>query len=160
MVSLPETPARAQTAGHVRHFVAQHLQEPPDAVVAQRRTDENRHDQALLQVALQIVEYLIARRRNIGEQLFHQMLVVIGELFQHLEARFGLARLDLVVHVDQFGSGVLAIDIGALQREIDESRWRCRFPRSESGAARAAWARRSAGPRADRESRPSPCRSC
>ena len=107
--------------GHLRRFVAEHLQKPANAVVAERRTEQHRNDQALLKVALQAVEDLIARRHDIGEQLFHQMLVVIGELLQHLEAGFALARLDLVAHVDELGCGMLAIDVGALEREIDKS---------------------------------------
>ena len=47
------------------------------------------------------------------------MLVVIGELFQHRESRFLLAVF--VGDFHHLRRRVLAIDVGALQREIDES---------------------------------------
>ena len=108
-------------SGYVGRFVAERFEQPAYAIVAGRRPDEHGNDQALLQIALQVVEDFVARRRYIREQLLHEMLVVIRELLQHLVAGFAFASFRLVVHVDQLRSGVLAIDICALQREIDES---------------------------------------
>ena len=85
------------------------------------RTDQHRHDQPFRQFAAQIVAHFVARRLDVGEQFLHQVLVVIGELLEHLEARFLLAFLHSPFELDQLGWLVLAIDKGALEREIDEA---------------------------------------
>ena len=48
-------------------------------------------------------------------------VVVVGERLEHGEAGFGLAGAVLVPHVDHFARGVLAVDEGALEREVDEA---------------------------------------
>ena len=108
--------------------MAQHFQQSADSVVAGRRSDQHRNDKSLLQVLLQIVENFIPRGRNIGKQFLHQMLVIIGELFQHLIAGFIFADFHLVIHVDQLRSGMLAIDVSALERQIDEAADNSVFP--------------------------------
>ena len=99
----------------------QRLHQPQHAVLAQRRAQQHRADQALAQFAGEIVEHRIARRRNILEQLLHQRVVVIGELFQHREAGFLLAVEIAALQRHHLGGLVFAIDEGALQREIDEA---------------------------------------
>ena len=74
-----------------------------------------------LQLLDEVGEDLVARRLHVGEQLLHQLVVVVGELLQHLEARFRLALLDARRHLDHLGLGVLAIDEGALERQVDEA---------------------------------------
>ena len=76
---------------HARRFVAQRLQQPQHAVGAGGDADQHRADQAFAQFPGEIVEHLVARRRDILEQLLHQLVVVIGERLQHREARFLLA---------------------------------------------------------------------
>ena len=103
--------------GDFRGFVAQRLQHPPDAVIAFGRTDQHRHHQALREFPPEIAEDLFARRFDVGKQFFHQMLVVIGEPFEHREPRFLLGVL--VGDVDGFGRRVFAEGEGAFERQID-----------------------------------------
>ena len=58
---------------------------------------------------------------HVGEQLLHQLVVVVGELLEHGEARFLLALLDVRRHLDHLARRCGAIDEGALEREIDEA---------------------------------------
>jgi len=50
------------------------------------------------------VEHLVARRRNVFEQLLHQFVVVIGQRFEHGEARF-LAAIAFSPSSGTFGRG-------------------------------------------------------
>ena len=52
--------------------------------------------------------------------MLHQRVVVIGELLQHGEARFLFAVEIAAFQRNDLGRLVLAVDEGALQREIDE----------------------------------------
>ncbi len=61
------------------------------------------------------------RRLDIAEQLLHQFVVVVGQRFQHGETRSLLAIGDVAFERNDFGSGVLLVDKGALQREIDKA---------------------------------------
>ena len=115
---------RAETfggLGDAGRFMPQRLHQPQHAVFACRGTQQHRADQAFAQFAGEIVEHRVARRLDVFQQLLHQHVVVIGELFQHREARFLLAVEIAAVQRDHFGRLVLAIDKGALQREIDET---------------------------------------
>ncbi len=107
--------------GDARRLVAQRLQEPQHAVRAGGDAEQHRADLALAQLLGQIVEHLVARRLDVLEQLLHQLVVVVGERLQHREARFLLAARILALELDDLGGGVLLVDIGALQREIDEA---------------------------------------
>ena len=49
--------------------------------------EQHRADQAVAQFLGEIVEHLVARRLDVLEQLLHQLVVVVGERFQHREAR-------------------------------------------------------------------------
>src|SRR5258708_11844569 len=106
---------------HARRFMAQRLHQAQHAVLARSRAEQQRTDQPFAQFAGQIVEHSIPRRRYILEQLLHQRVVVIGELFQHREAGFLLAVEIAAFEGDDFGSLVFAIDEGAFQRQIDEA---------------------------------------
>ena len=101
-------------------LVTQRLEQAQHAVGAGGRSDQHRADDAVAQLLGEIVEYLVARRRNVLEQLLHQLVVVVGQLFQHAEARFALAFEMLVERHDLRGS-VLLVDERAFQREIDEA---------------------------------------
>src|SRR5258705_6829268 len=100
----------------------QRFHQAQHAVLARGRAEQHRTDQAVAQFAGEIVEYRVARRRNILEQLLHQRVVVIGELFQHREAGFLLAVKIAAFQRHDLGSLVFAIDKGAFQRQIDEAR--------------------------------------
>ena len=108
--------------GHAGRFMAQRLHQPQHAVLADRGAEQHRTDQPFAQLAGEIVEHRVARRRNVLEQLLHQRVVVVGELFQHREAGFLLAVEIAAFQRHDFGSLVLAIDEGAFQRQIDETR--------------------------------------
>ena len=107
--------------GNAGRFMPQRLHQPQHAVFARRRTEQHRTDQAFAQFAGEIVEHRVARRLDVLQQLLHQRVVVIGELFQHREARFLLAVEIAAFQRHDFGRLVFAIDEGALQREIDET---------------------------------------
>ena len=104
-----------------RRLVPQRLQQPQDAVAVLGRAQQHRHDQALAQVLGEIGEHLVARGLHVGEQLLHQLVVVVGELLEHLEARLGLALLHARRHLDHLGLRLRAIDEGALERQVDEA---------------------------------------
>ncbi len=99
----------------------QRLHQPQHAVLARRCAEQHRADQAFAQFAREIVEHGVARRLNVFKQLFHQRIVVIGELFQHREPRFLFAVEIAAIEIHDFGRLVLAIDEGAFQRQIDET---------------------------------------
>jgi hypothetical protein len=60
------------------------------------------------------------RRLDILEQLLHQLVVVIGQRLQHGEARFFLAVEVFTLELDDLRRRVLLVDVGALEREVDE----------------------------------------
>ena len=107
--------------GDVGRFMAQRLHQPQHAVLAHRGAEQHRTDQAFAQFAGEIVEHGIARRLDVLEQLLHQHVVVIGQFLQHREPRFLLAVEIAALERDDLGRLVLAIDEGALQRQIDET---------------------------------------
>ena len=99
----------------------QRLHQAEHAIGARGDADQDRADQPVAQLLGEIVEHLVARRRDVGEQLLHQLVVVIGERFQHGEARGLLALEILAGEIDHLGRGVLLVDMGALEREIDKA---------------------------------------
>ena len=101
--------------------MAQRLHQPQHAVLACGSSKQHRADQAFAQFAREIVEHRIARRLDVFQQLLHQRVIVVGELFQHREPRFLFAVEIAAFETDDFGRLVLAIDEGALQRQIDEA---------------------------------------
>ena len=104
-----------------RRLVAQRLEQAQHAVGAGGDADQHRADQAVAQLLGEIVEHLVARRRDVLEQLLHQLVVVVGERLQHGEARVLLAVEIVAFERDHLGRRVLLVDKGALEREIDEA---------------------------------------
>ena len=102
-------------------FVAQRLHQAQHAVFARGTAEQHRTNLSFAQLAGEIIEHRIARRRNVLKQLLEQPIVVIGELFQHGEPSFLLAIEIARFEIDHFRGHVLAIDECALQREIDEA---------------------------------------
>ena len=107
--------------GDARRLVPQRLEEPGDAMAAGRRAQEHRHDPPVAQFARQIVEDEVLRRVDVADQLLHQRVVIVGELLEHEIARLFFLREHARRHLDDAGRRGLAIDEGALEREIDKS---------------------------------------
>ena len=101
--------------------MAQRFQQPQNPVGTDRGSHQHRTHQPLAQFAREVVEHLVAGRLDVFEQLFHQLVVVICQRLQHREARrlFAIGRVAL--EPDHFGRGVLPVNKGTLQREIDET---------------------------------------
>ena len=127
-------PLTLRGARDFRRLVSESLQQTANTVVAFGRAEQHRHDLPFSELAREIGKHLIARRLDVGEQLFHQVIVVVGKLLQHLIARFVLAILHIGWDRDDFGCRVLAIDERALKREIDVRRTRASPP----GATKAS----------------------
>ena len=108
--------------GNARQFMAQRLEQPQNAVGARRRAHQHRTHQAFAQFAREIVEYLVARRLDVLEQLLHQLVVVVGKRLQHGEPRGFFAIGGVTFERNDFRRRVLLVDKGALEREIDETR--------------------------------------
>ncbi len=64
---------------------------------------------------------VVGRRLLLLEQHLHQVVVEVGELLEHLEARVRLTVGELGGDVDQLALLAVAVDVGALEREIDEA---------------------------------------
>ncbi len=103
----------------LRHVMAQRLEQPAHAIVGLGRADQHRHHQAFRQFAPEAAEHFVALRLDIAQQFFHQMLVIVGQLLQHLEAGFLLARIIGDIH--HLAGRMGAIGKGALQRQIDKA---------------------------------------
>src|SRR4029078_417150 len=76
---------------------------------------------AVAQFRGQVVEYLVLRRLDVAEQLLHQLIVMVRQRLQHGKARGLLAVDQVAFERHDFGGGVLLVDKGALQREVDEA---------------------------------------
>ena len=99
--------------------MAQGLEQAQNAVFVLRRAEQNRRDVAFHQFGAQILENLVRRRLHVRQEGFHEIVVIVGQLLHHLEAGFLLALLDLFGDVHDFRLGPLAVDVGALQGQID-----------------------------------------
>ncbi len=104
-----------------RCLVAQRLQQSQNAIAVLGRPEQDRGDQALAELARQIGKDPVARRLHIVEKLLQELVIIVGEALEH-----GKARLLLVLHhvlgdLDDLARRLRAIDIGTLEREIDEA---------------------------------------
>ncbi len=86
------------------------------------RSEQDRADETVAELLRQILEYLVARRLHVGKQLLHQLVVVVGKLLQHVEARLFLPLGHRLGELDDLGRRVVAVDEGAFRGEIDEAR--------------------------------------
>ncbi len=118
---IPGDPKARAHGGGIGRFVTQHFQQSANPVVAVGRSDQHRDNQPLLQVLLQIVENFVPWGSDVGEQFLHQLLVIVGKLFQHLIAGFAFPYFRLIIHIDQLRCSVLPVNVGTFQREIDEA---------------------------------------
>lgn len=78
-------------------------------------------DQAVAQFFREVIQDVLGVGRLIGEQLLHQRIVVVGDLLQHVEACFLLAVEIAGLHLDRLGRSMRTVDVGPLEREIDEA---------------------------------------
>ena len=60
-------------------------------------------------------------RGLVAEQLLEEFVVVVGKLFEHVDAGFGLAVLEVGRDIDPLGLGAGAVDEGAFEGEVDEA---------------------------------------
>ena len=141
-------------------FVADRLEQPADAVALLGRADQHRADRAAAHLLDEILEDGVAVGLDVLEQLLHQAVVVVGERLQHGEAGLGLARPVLVVHVDDLARRMLAVDEGALEREVDEAGDDAGLPDRDVAQHQRHAARRLQQFRASRGRWRRPCRSC
>ena len=68
--------------------MAQRLEQATDAIIAVGRTDQHRYHLSIGEFAGKITEHFRAAGLHIAQQFFHQLLVMVGQSFQHLETRF------------------------------------------------------------------------
>ena len=99
--------------------MAQRLQQPADPEAVEGRAEEHRHDQALTHLTDQVGEHRVAAGGDVGEQLFQQVVVEVGDLFQHMKARVDLLGLELAGDVHLFGRLAGPVDEAALQSQVD-----------------------------------------
>ena len=95
--------------GHAGRFMAQRLEQAQHAVRAGGDAEQHRDDQTIAQFLGEIVEYLVARRLDVLEQLLHQLVVVIGQRLQHGEARFLLAIEILALELDDLRTAACSL---------------------------------------------------
>jgi hypothetical protein len=105
--------------GDARRLVAQRLHQAEHAIGARGRADQYRAIRPSRSPRDR--RTLNARRLDILEQLLHQLVVMVGELLQHGEKRFLLALGVFALDRNDLALGVLAVNEGALEREIDEA---------------------------------------
>ncbi len=113
-----QAPARM---GDRRRFMPDGLQEPRDAVAAGRRTHQHRRHVPLSQLAREVVENTVLGGVDVADELLHQCVVIVGEFFEHRISRLLFLGNGAGRHFDDAGRRRLAVDEGALEREIDES---------------------------------------
>src|SRR5262249_7458774 len=104
-----------------RRFMPQGLHQAQYTITASRSAEQHRTNDPVTQFLGEIVEYLVARRLDVLEQLFHQLIVMISQRLQHRETRFFLAIEIFAFQLDDFRGCVFFVDIGAFEREIDEA---------------------------------------
>ena len=103
------------------NFMAQRLEQARHTVAPLCRADHHGHQMPQSQLSDHVLENLVARGLDIGDQFLHEPVVVVGEALEHGEARLLLAIGVGGGQLDHGGDRVFAIDIGTLQREIDEA---------------------------------------
>ncbi len=118
-------------------IVPQRLEQAADAEAVDRRAEHHRHDQPLGRLALQVAE----DERRVGllvlEQLLEQVVVVVGELFEHVEAPGRLGVLHIIGNGLLLGGLALAVMVGAVEREVDEADYFLALGDRVSGGRRA-----------------------
>src|SRR5271165_7374913 len=95
-----------------RRLMPQRLQQAADSVAMLGRAKENRANLPALEFENEVREHLVAARHDIAQELLHEVVVIIGELFEHREALIRLELREAGRNGDHFARRMLAIDIG------------------------------------------------
>ena len=126
--------------GGVRSVVPDGLEQPKHAISLLRGADQDRRHHAFPQVGSEIVENGVLGRLDLIQKLLHQLVVVVRQRFEHGEARFDFPRLFIARDFRDLALGVFAVDVSALERQIDRpdhnaflAKWN--LPEQERGAA-------------------------
>gem|GEM_PF-3550100 len=85
---------------HERNFVTQGFEKPNNSVPALRGTQEDGADQPFPKLPSEIIKNSVPRRLHVGEELLHQLVVVVCELLEHMETGFLLPFLQSLGHLD------------------------------------------------------------
>ena len=101
--------------------MAQRFQEPAHAPRAVRRAEQHRHAEAFAGFAGEVLEHFLRGRGLVHQQLLEKLVIVVGELLEHMGARFDLALLKLRRDLDPLGFLARPIFERALQRQVDEA---------------------------------------
>ena len=112
-------PAPGRRGGGVGHFVAQQLEEPADAVIAEAGAKQHRHDQALRHILGQVLVNLAFLRDHVLQELLEQGIAEVGQLLDELGARGFLALDHGIGKLDQIRGLARFVLIGPLARQID-----------------------------------------
>src|SRR6516225_3078892 len=107
--------------GDAGRLVTQRLKKAQYAVGARGGTHQHRAYEPLAQFAGQIVEYFVARRLDVLEQLLHQLVVVVGESFQHRKSRRLFQIGSVAFEWYQLRGSVFFVNKSALQRQINKA---------------------------------------
>ena len=105
----------------VGRVMADGLEQAQHTVAFLRRADQYRRHGAAAQVGGEIVEDRVLGRLDLLQQLLHQLIVMVGQGLQHGEACLEFACLVVARDLGDLALGVFAVDVGALQREIDRA---------------------------------------
>ncbi len=102
-------------------FVTQRLEQAAHAPGTGRASEQDGHAEALAGFAREVCNHAVLLGGLVHEQLLEQLVVMIGEVLQHLRACFRLALLKLLGNLDALGFLARHVMVGAFQREIDEA---------------------------------------
>ena len=106
---------------NVRYLVPQRLEQAQDAIAVIGRAEQHGTDLARAQLLGEVVEHVVALGWLVRKQLLHQLVVVVGELLEHVKACLLLAIEVAGRHLDHLGGSVRAINEGTLECEVDEA---------------------------------------
>ncbi len=101
--------------------MAERLEQPPDAMAVHGRAEQDRDDLAGAGLLGEIVEHRLPVRHLVHQQLLEQYVVMIGKLFEHLDALELLAVGEIGRDVALLGRLAGLVIISSFQRDIDEA---------------------------------------
>src|SRR3546814_9949841 len=90
-----------------------------DAVALLGGAEQHRHDEIVGGILAELLVDLGGGRHLVLEQLLEQPIVEVGEGFQKLAARIGLAVLHLLGHLDEVGLAVEVVVPGPPADEVE-----------------------------------------
>src|SRR3546814_3569009 len=99
----------------------QRLQQPSHSETVESRSEQHRHAQILTSLPHQVGEHGQQIGRFVHQKLLEELVVMIGELFEHVEAIGRLALCQVRRNLGPFGGLAGPIMKGAFEREVDES---------------------------------------